>query len=80
MTQTIKAHFDGKTLIPDEPVDLPVNRALTLTVESAISPADSITGVELARSAFAGLWKDRTDIGDTLEFVRNLRKDAETRR
>ncbi|MCL2648611.1 MAG: hypothetical protein FWD61_16670 [Phycisphaerales bacterium] len=83
MTQTIRAYFDGKTLVPDEPVDLPLNRALTLTVESAIepsSPTDSITGVELARSAFAGLWQNRTDIGDSLEFARQLRKDAETRR
>jgi hypothetical protein len=24
----IKAHFDGKVLVPDEPVDLPVNQPL----------------------------------------------------
>ena len=80
MTQTIRAYFDGKALIPDEPVDLPLNCALTLTVESAVAPVDSITGDQLARSEFAGLWKDRTDIADTLDFSRQLRKDAETRR
>ena len=80
MTILIKAHFDGKAFIPDEPVDLPVNRPLTLTVESAVAPENSITGEELARSEFVGLWKDRTDIGDTLEFARKLRKEAETRR
>jgi hypothetical protein len=32
---TLKAHFDGKVLIPDEPVNLPVNRALKVQIESA---------------------------------------------
>lgn len=27
MTVRIKAHFDGKTIVPDEPVDLPVGTA-----------------------------------------------------
>jgi hypothetical protein len=29
----VKAHFDGKVLIPDEPVKLPVNCALELHVQ-----------------------------------------------
>jgi hypothetical protein len=28
MAIVIKAHFDGKTIVPDEPVDLPVNQPL----------------------------------------------------
>ena len=28
MSQVIRAHFDGKAIIPDEPVDLPVNQPL----------------------------------------------------
>jgi hypothetical protein len=28
MSIVIKAHFDGKTIVPDEPVDLPVNEPL----------------------------------------------------
>jgi hypothetical protein len=30
---TLTAHFDGKVLIPDEPVKLPVNCALKVQVE-----------------------------------------------
>jgi hypothetical protein len=30
MTKTIRAHFDGKVIVPDEPVDLPVNQPLEL--------------------------------------------------
>lgn len=33
MTRTISAHFDGKVIIPDEPVELPVGRSLQLVVE-----------------------------------------------
>ena len=29
---TLKAHYDGKHICPDEPVDLPVNARLMLTV------------------------------------------------
>jgi hypothetical protein len=34
---TIKAHFDGKAFVPDEPVDLPANQAVVLRVEPAPS-------------------------------------------
>jgi hypothetical protein len=27
---TIRAHFDGKVLVPDEPLDLPINEPLDL--------------------------------------------------
>jgi len=30
----LKAHFDGKVLVPDEPVDLPTNCALEVRVEA----------------------------------------------
>jgi hypothetical protein len=32
MTQTFRAHFDGKVFIPDEPVDVPLEQPLQLTV------------------------------------------------
>lgn len=76
---TFKAHFDGKAIIPDEPVDFPLDQPLTLHIVDPVTPEKSITGVELADSPFAGLWEDRTDIGDTLEFARKLRKESETR-
>lgn len=33
MTQTITAHFDGKVIVPDEPVQLPVGQRLLVRVE-----------------------------------------------
>jgi hypothetical protein len=34
---------------------------------------------DLRRSGLIGMWKDRDDIGDSLEFARKLRKQASTR-
>jgi hypothetical protein len=39
MSLTIRAHFDGKVIVPDEPVDLPVNQALEVLL-SPITPED----------------------------------------
>jgi hypothetical protein len=35
---TIKAHFDGKVIVPDEPLDLPVNQKLRLEVVAEPTP------------------------------------------
>ena len=35
MTTTLKAHFDGKVIVPDQPVELPINAALRLQVVEA---------------------------------------------
>ena len=34
------AHFDGKHLLPDEPVDLPAGKPLRVTVEEVAPPAE----------------------------------------
>lgn len=38
-----------------------------------------LTGKALLESGLVGLWKDRTDIGDTLEYARKLRERANKR-
>jgi hypothetical protein len=30
---TVSAHFDGKVIVPDEPLDLPANQALILQIQ-----------------------------------------------
>jgi len=35
------AHFDGKHLLPSEPVDLPTDKPLRVTVEELAAPADA---------------------------------------
>ena len=36
---TVSAHFDGKVIVPDEPLDLPPNQALILQIQ-AVSEED----------------------------------------
>ena len=78
---TIKARYDGKTIVPDEAVDLPVDQSLRVSVDTVASVPQPKTGTfaGLLNSGLIGSWKDRMDIGDSLEFARNLRKQAETR-
>jgi hypothetical protein len=39
-----------------------------------------LTAGDLLRSPLFGLWKDREDIGDSVEFAHKLRTEAEHRR
>jgi len=39
--KTFKVHFDGRVLVPDEPVDFPLNRPLELSVASLGHPSDA---------------------------------------
>jgi hypothetical protein len=38
------------------------------------------TAADLLASGLVGIWADRTDIGDSREFARKLRDDAQHRR
>ena len=50
---TVNAHFDGKAIIPDEPLDLPLNQALIVQIErvGAREPAEEPALVWLAANA-----------------------------
>jgi hypothetical protein len=82
---TFAAHFNGRAIIPDERVDLPLNEPLTVEVRRPPRASRKksgprvMTGKDLVDSGLFGIWKNRTDIGDSLEFARRLRKQAETR-
>jgi hypothetical protein len=49
--KTLKVHYDGTVLVPDEPVDLPLNRPLELTFVSLDKPS----GVPAALDRLAAL-------------------------
>jgi hypothetical protein len=38
-----------------------------------------LTASELVASGLVGIWSDRSDIGDSREFARRLREQAQTR-
>ncbi len=39
--KALKAHYDGKVIIPDEPVDLPTGEPLIITVKRTRKPKKS---------------------------------------
>jgi hypothetical protein len=67
------------------PVSAILREVLDQWVESQEPDADPkpSTGAELVAAlranGFIGAWKDRTDIGDSVEFARRLRERAQTR-
>jgi hypothetical protein len=65
---TVNAHFDGKAIIPDEPLDLPPNQALIVQIESvgARETADESALAWLAANAVEndGLPTDLADQHD----------------
>jgi hypothetical protein len=54
MTQTITGHFDGKVIVPDQAVELPVGQPLRIRVELADASA----------SRFADLLQLAADLPD----------------
>jgi len=68
MTQIVSAHFDGKVIVPDEPVQLPVGTPLRIAVELqdagqpakwAVEPVEGNT-----QPRFAGFLQLAADLPD----------------
>jgi hypothetical protein len=74
---TIKAHFDGKVFVPDEPVDLPADREVVLRVESG--SGNGTAAAAALRLAENAPCRDRPDIGQSAEWARQLRRRIERR-
>jgi hypothetical protein len=50
MVLTIRAHFDGRVIVPDEPLDLPVDQVLRVDL-TPISPEMEEVSIEERRAA-----------------------------
>jgi hypothetical protein len=77
---TIKARFDGKVLVPDEPLDLRKDQRVEVDVRP-LQPGDEdgMTAGELATGEWVGAWAHRDDITDSTEYVRELRRRIDRR-
>jgi len=75
-----------RTVIPkdhrlqvDVPTEIPAGPA-EVVVRSVTELGEACgTGADLLASGLFGLWKDRTDIADSVAFARRLRQEAESR-
>jgi hypothetical protein len=62
------------------PEDVPPGPAeVVLVIVPKTVPERGGTAGDLLRSPLFGIWKDRTDIGDSVEYARKLRAKAEQR-
>jgi hypothetical protein len=52
-----KAHFDGKVIVPDEPVSLPRDQALMIHIE--------VAGETRKKGRSVLEWMDQVDVDDT---------------
>ena len=61
------------------PADVPTGSAsIVIMVRSTASPPSATFG-DLVNSAFFGMWRDRADIQDSVEFAGKLRSEGWSR-
>ena len=53
MTTTMTAHFDGKVIVPDQPVELPVGTLLRIAVATEPAPDETSVVRDSARQFLA---------------------------
>jgi hypothetical protein len=73
MTQRIRAHFDGRVIVPDQPVDLPVNEPLEFDVRpTAPNGRGASAGGKSDLNRFSG----SISLGeDPLDYQRRVRDE-----
>jgi hypothetical protein len=76
LTTEVPLNREVRIKLPD---DVPPGPAEMVVVIASQAPTTGHTLGDLARSEFFGMWRDRTDIDDSAEFARRLRRDAWSR-
>jgi len=73
-TMTITAKYEDGVFKPLE--DVAINEGTIVEVR-VLSSADRLKAKSrsVRDFAFYGMWKDRTDIGDSVDYISNLRRD-----
>ena len=71
----IKGHFDGKVIVPDEPVDLPRNQKLIIHVEAV--GGDQSTVVRGVKGSSLFEFGGTIDRGDLDRISKAIEEDCE---
>ena len=87
MSVIIKAHFDGRTIVPDAQIDLPADQALEVELRLLPAACKLSSASEAARDGkpnitslpFFGMWADREDMADSAAWVRKEREKWSSR-
>lgn len=78
MSLIIRAHFDGKTIVPDEKVDLPPDQPMEVELRLLPPSGDAVEpskaeGLDITSMPFFGMWATREDMADSVKWVREER-------
>lgn len=76
LTMDVPLNREVRIKLPD---DVPPGLTEMVVIVASQAPTAGHTLGDLVRSEFFGMWRDRTDLGDSTEFARRLRKDAWSR-
>jgi hypothetical protein len=76
LTTEVPPNREVRIQLPD---DIPPGPAEMVVIVASHTATTGHTLGDLARSEFFGMWRDRSDIGDSAEFARRLRRDAWSR-
>ena len=63
----LSGHFDGKSFVPDEPVDLPVGRTVRIVVEADVSESPLAPSRASLFGACSGMFRIAEDFDAPLE-------------
>ena len=81
MSFIIKAHYDGKYIVPDSPVDLPIDQPLEIEIHLLPQKAkDSNKEIDITSLPFFGMWSDRKDIENSVDWVNDERENWSSQR
>jgi len=63
LMKAIKAHYDGRVIVPEEPVDLPANTPVRVLLPEADDDAAVITKefAQLSETSFSRIWDNDED-------------------
>jgi hypothetical protein len=60
--KAIKAHYDGRVIIPEEPIDLPANTPVRVLVPEAESSAEITKAFSnISEASFSRIWDNDED-------------------
>lgn len=75
MSITIKAHYDGKVFIPDEPLELETNQQVKISLSQLKTSVKNKAAktLNIRDMPIFGMWKDRKDIDESIDLVNEER-------
>ena len=78
MSFKVRAHFDGKAFVPNEPLEFPKDQELEIEIHVVTGPRRKRSSKRpvgrITTLPFFGIWADREDMKDSATWVRKERE------